>query len=163
MRPMPKQVRKILRYDRITGLLWWRERASGRRMNRPAGSKSVNGYIDIGYNGKVYKAHILAYVIVKGRWPRKQIDHHDLVRSNNRWKNLRPASKGQNSQNRRCYKNNKSGVKGVHFHPLTGRFTADIQADKKPLYLGIFDAPEAASVAYNAAAKKYHGKFARTS
>jgi HNH endonuclease/AP2 domain len=163
LRPTPTEIRKVLRYDRFTGLLWWRERASGRRLDRPAGTKNANGYIDIGYRGKVYKAHILAHVIVKGRWPKRELDHHNLIRNNNRWKNLRPATRGQNSQNRRCYKNNKTGIKGVHFHPLTGRFTADIQVNKKLMYLGIFDTPEEAAVVYNAANKKYHGKFARTS
>lgn len=162
MKPSPTVIRKHLRYVKSTGQLWWRLPKNGRRMNRPTGAIETNGYVCIGFDGKVYKAHILAWVIVKGRWPKKEMDHRDLNRANNKWKNLRLATHGQNQRNGRCYKNNTSGYKGVHFHPMTGRWTADINLNKKPIYLGIFDTPEEAAVVYNRAAKKYHGSFART-
>jgi hypothetical protein len=132
-------------------------------MNCPAGSLcKTHGYVAIGFEGVIYKAHVLAWVIVKGRWPKKEMDHRNRKRADNRWKNLREATRGQNQRNKPCYKNNTSGMKGVHFHPMTGRWTADISLDKRPIYLGIFDTPKEAAAVYAQAARKYHREFART-
>ena len=154
-----KAVRKELRYDKLTGFLWWRKRASGRRMNRPAGSLN-HGYVRIRCGKNSYHAHALAWVIVKGRWPPSEIDHRDTVKNNNRWKNIRLATHSQNRQNIGAYKNNKSGSKRVVLQD--GRYwRADIQVDGKQRYLGIFDTKEQASAAYVMAAKKLHKQFAR--
>lgn len=162
MRPSPAEIRRVLRYDPKTGLLWWNERGIGRRMYRPAGSKDSEGYVQICYRYKVYKAHRLAWVIVKGRWPKKELDHRNAIPGDNRWKNLRLATSSQNKQNRRHVKN-KSGLKGAHFHTATGRWASMIHVNKKAIHLGLFDAPKDAAAAYRKAAKKYFREFARTS
>lgn len=157
-RHSPKAVRAALRYDKATGLLWWKHSGSGRDLTKPAGT-TLRGYVRIWFGKMQYQAHVLAWVIVKGRWPRKELDHRDTVRNNNRWKNLRLATHGQNQANGCRYKNNKSGFKGVIFQD--GFWRADIQYRKKQRYLGLFDSPEEASAAYIAEAKKHHREFAR--
>ena len=42
-----------------------------------------------------------------------------------------------------------------------GRWEAAICADYKQIYLGLFDTKEEAVAAYNAAAQRLHGEFAR--
>lgn len=51
--------------------------------------------------------------------------------------------------------------KGVSFHKLTGRWSAQIGVNRRLHYLGLFDTPEQAAYAYDAAAKEHHGEFAR--
>jgi len=158
-RPSPKSVRAALRYDKATGLLWWKHSGTGRDLSKPAGT-TLRGYVRIWFGKTQYQAHVLAWVIVKGRWPRKELDHRDTVRNNNRWRNLRLATHGQNQQNGRRYRNNKSGKKRVILQ--NGRYwRADIQVNGKQRYLGIFPSKEKASQAYVVAAKKLHKEFAR--
>ena len=159
-RASPKVVRENFFYDREKGLLWWRKRGCRRQMDRPAGYAS-NGYVRVHFFGNSYSVHVLAWVIVKGRWPKKEIDHCDTNKSNNRWRNLRLATHGQNQRNGHRYKNNKSGLKRVTLHRDGKRYRADIQANGVQRYLGIFDTKEQASAAYIIAAKKLHKEFAR--
>lgn len=148
-------------YDKKSGLLWWKVRDSGRQMNRPAGSIDAHGYVAIGFHGKVYKAHRVAWALVKGIWPAEEVDHRNGRRADNRWKNLREATQEDNKKNKCRYKNNKSGYAGVSWHVQHKKWYATIQYDKKVKFLGLFTAKKKARDVYLSAAKKYHGKFAR--
>jgi hypothetical protein len=158
-RPSPKMLRSQLYYDKDTGLLWWKCSGTGRDITKPAGT-TLRGYVRIWFGHMQYQAHVLAWVIVKGRWPKKEIDHRDTVRNNNQWNNLRLATHGQNQANGRRYKNNKSGLKGVTAE-RGGKWRASIQARKTLYYLGLYETKEQASAAYIAAAEKLHKEFAR--
>jgi len=98
-----------------------------------------------------------------GEWPKDQIDHIDLNRSNNAWDNLREASRDQNGANRRAHRDNKTSFKGVTWHDQIGKYYARINVNKKRISLGVFEKAEDAAAAYIAAAVKYHGDFARSS
>lgn len=89
-------------------------------------------------------------------------DHINGDGLDNRRANLRVASRFENMQNRRLPSHNSSGFKGVAFCPATGRWRAEIYADGKRYRLGRFNTPELAAAAYDAAARKLHGEFART-
>jgi hypothetical protein len=91
-----------------------------------------------------------------GEWPEHEIDHEDLNKINNKWKNLRQATGSQNKANIRAQANNKLGVKGVIQRPYN-RFEVNL----KRKYIGTFDTIEEASKAYEAAAKEYYGEFTR--
>jgi len=158
----PKQIQKVLYYDFRTGLLWWRERASGRQMNRPVGSPNSDGYLEIHHGENRYKAHILVWVIIKGVWPEKEIDHCDGVKTNNLWCNLRLATRAQQMHNTGRYANNTSGFKGVSFHKVTGLWQSRIMIGGKNIQLGFFKTPESAFSARQIAAKKWHKEFARS-
>jgi len=79
----------------------------------------------------------------------------------NRIENLRPATKAENGWNRGKNKNNKSGFKGVTFDACRGKWKASIGVHGKVKQLGRFSSPEAASSAYEIAAQKFCGQFAR--
>ena len=89
-----------------------------------------------------------------------QVDHRDLDALNNTRKNLRFATNGQNQQNMTVTKRNRLGIKGV-WQMNNGRYRSMINADGRVIHLGVFPTPETASEAYNRAATKYHGEFAR--
>ena len=159
-------LRSILEYNPKTGLWKWREQKGRRAKGWFLGSTDGQGYPTIGirFNGqdRVYKAHRLAYFYMKGRWPRKLLDHRNQIKKDNRWLNLRDASRSQNGMNRRKWKN-ASGYKGVYYHPWetkTRQWRAGIRVKRKMIWLGMFPSAAVAAKAYRNAAIRYHGEFA---
>lgn len=126
-----------------------------------AGWKTKTGYTELKIDGITYKAHRLAILYMTGRMPEGDVDHANLDRNDNRFANLREATRTQNQANREKLSSNKSGFKGVNFHKASNKFTAQGSAYGKKHYLGIFDTAEAAQQAYKAFAEKHHGQFAR--
>jgi hypothetical protein len=61
--------------------------------------------------------------------------------------------------NRRLPDSNKTGYRGVHAH-ANGSFVAEIRANRKYQYLGLFPTPELAAMAYDAKAREIVGSFA---
>lgn len=88
------------------------------------------------------------------------VDHKDHNGLNNQRSNLRLVTHSQNACNRRSGVRASSKYLGVSFHKGTRKWTATLGKDKRIIYLGVFETPELAAVAYNEAAKKYHGEFA---
>lgn len=125
--------------------------------------KSKSGYRQIGIAGTVYLEHRLAWFWVHGEWPQNEIDHINGNPADNRFVNLRVATRSQNNANRKRIIN-RSGFRGVTALKKdgkhTGRWMAAIKHKHKTMYLGSFDTPEAASAAYKAAAAFCHGDFA---
>jgi hypothetical protein len=90
-----------------------------------------------------------------------EVDHIDGDGLNNQKGNLRICEKIGNAKNRRLHKNNKSGYKGVCWHKQHKKWYSHIKANKKYIFLGLFDNLIDAARAYDQAAKIYHGEFAK--
>jgi hypothetical protein len=89
-----------------------------------------------------------------------QTDHINGQGLDNRRSNLRICTQAQNVHNRGKLRNNVSGFKGVCWH--TGGFwTAQIYLNNRRHHLGSFDDPIDAAKAYNEAALRLHGEFAK--
>ena len=88
-------------------------------------------------------------------------DHEDGNGLNNRRRNLRPCTASQNGANRGPNPTNTSGFKGVHWHNKLGKWRATIGVGRKRIALGCFSNIIAAARAYNEAAVKYFGQFAK--
>jgi hypothetical protein len=116
----------------------------------------------IGIDGKHYLAHRLAWLYVHGLWPAIEVDHWDRNRKNNRMGNLREATRSENMRNVGKTVANKSGAKGVSWSQERKKWVASIQHNKRTIALGRYETIEAAKAAYDAAALKLHGEFART-
>lgn len=89
----------------------------------------------------------------------KEVDHFDGDSLNNLRENLRESSRAENARNSPCHRDNASGVKGVSVR--FGKFQARIFANGRHIHLGYFLSKIDAAQAYNAAAIKSHGAFAR--
>lgn len=93
--------------------------------------------------------------------PVGQVDHEDRNGLNNVRLNLRVATVAQNQFNQGKKSNNTSGYKGVSFCKQTGLWAASIGVTGRKVWLGRHLTPEQAAAAYDEAARKYHGEFAR--
>lgn len=94
------------------------------------------------------------------------VDHINGNGLDNRRKNLRQATRTQQSYNKGVHSHKKSlGCKGVsqvkNKKGIPSYWVARITVRAKRLYLGVFKSHITASRAYIKAAKKYHGEFAR--
>jgi len=87
------------------------------------------------------------------------VDHANGNGLDNRHQNLRFATPSQSVINRRLSTRNKTGYRGVSY--FQGRYRAFIYLRREQYYLGSFTTDKEAALAYNAAAPKYHGEFAR--
>ena len=111
-----EQIKNALHYDPETGLFTWLISPSQRApKGSVAGTLNDAGYLLIGFEGKRYRAHRLAWLYMTGEWPSSEIDHRNTNRRDNRWENLREASGSQNQWNQQKRTDNTSGVKGVRF------------------------------------------------
>lgn len=90
------------------------------------------------------------------------VDHKNGDGLDNRRANLRTATKFDSVHNRRKRKTKTSSrYTGVNIDKETGRWVARIRNRGKRTWLGSFKDEAAAARAYDEAAKKYHGEFAR--
>jgi hypothetical protein len=154
------RLRELLSYDSDTGEFMWRTSTSNRRtVGALAGHKEACGRIQIRLDGRLYRAHRLAWLYVHGRWPAAQIDHINHDQSDNRLSNLREATNQENSRHMRS--RNSSGLRGAVWSKQHGMWKAEIRTAKgKRRHLGFFRTKEAAHEAYVAAAIDHHGEFA---
>lgn len=156
------EFRRIFNYDPDNGALTWAQKPNKRspiKIGAVAGIP-LDGYIRVSVFNKRYLVHRVIWAIVHGCFPRDQIDHADLDRSNNRIVNLREATQSENMTNRNYPW--PIETRGVSYHPkCRKRFAAVVRKDKVAHHLGYFQTPEEAHAAYVAAARRLHGEFAR--
>lgn len=151
-----EDVVKYLRYEPDTGNFYWIADTNPRgpsKVGQTAGCKNVQGYWQIGLLGVRLLGHRLAWLYVHGYAP-WEIDHINGVKSDNRIINLREVTRSQNNANFNKLK------RGVFLEP-TGKFLAYITSNYVRTYLGRYDTREEAQLAYNVAADKTFGEFAR--
>jgi hypothetical protein len=105
---------------------------------------------------KRYYFHQLAMLYMTGVFPSSDVDHVDRDVTNNRWSNLRLATRSENCQNKVVRPISKMGYVGIERRKSSGRYTATIKTKGKKKWLGTYDTPEQAQAAYIAAKAKYH-------
>jgi hypothetical protein len=87
------------------------------------------------------------------------VDHIDNDRSNNNISNLRWATSIENNRNAIVRKDNKSGVKGVHFDKHANKYKSQITIDGIKIHLGYFTKIEDAKQARISKANQAFGVF----
>lgn len=154
------RLKSLLHYDPQTGIFTWLWRAEAEfktknahrtwnsRYAGLAAGVSTHSYRKISIDDRKYYAHRLAWFYVTGEWPAGLVDHENENGSDNRWENLRDATKRTNVANRLLpNKTNTTGFKGVTLH-RDGRYIAQCSLEGGPRYLGIFDTAEKAHAVY---------------
>lgn len=163
--PLPSQdeLQRQLDYNSTNGELRWKiKRTGGTDAGDLAGYISNQGYRVIKIGGRLRMAHRIAWAISYGDTPEDlQIDHINGNKSDNRLENLMLCSGAENCSNRAANSRNKSGYKGVYWWKARQTWRADIKSNGKHYYLGTFETPELAHMAYCKAAAELHGDFAR--
>jgi hypothetical protein len=119
----------------------------GGKAGSKAGSLRLDGYTQVMINGKLYRAHRLAWLYEHGAWPVDIIDHVDQDRSNDRISNLRECSQSENQRNVGLRVDSNSGFKGVSWHKASGKFRAHASVNGKLKHLGYFLTSESANAA----------------
>lgn len=159
-------LRKEVEYCPKTGDFRWRRWRPGRRQDLSAGTIMGVGYLAIGFRGKTYYAHRLAWLYVYGKWPENYIDHINHDKLDNRIENLKDVSFLANMRNlgRQC--NNKTGVTGVSWDSQRGKWYAWIKGKDKTISLGRHTTLFDAACARKSAEQKYgyhpnHGQIAQ--
>lgn len=107
------------------------------------------------------KTTIKMHQLIIGYAKQYDIDHADGDGLNNQRYNLRVCTHMQNNANQRIPKNNKSGYKGVHWVNKRGKWRAEIKCGVIRKTIGQYSTKEEAAIAYNMAASKLFGQYAR--
>lgn len=92
------------------------------------------------------------------------VDHVNRNTLDNRRINLRPCTRSQNCANQKIRSTNTSGFKGVNLKRRSSgqtKWCARISVNYKRIQLGYFLTAKEAARAYDAAALKHFGEFAR--
>jgi len=110
-----------LRYRKNRAHKWFKSDRLWKAWNVQCGGKlatninSGHGYRGVSVNQTNYLAHRVIWAMMTGAWPEDEIDHINGDRADNRWSNLRSASRTRNARNMVMHTNNTSGMTGVHW------------------------------------------------
>ena len=148
-----------LEYDPSTGLI------TNKRNGKEAGCKHNSGSRLITFSSKEedyyfkMSSYRIAWFLHYGKWPEGFVDHINGIRDDDRIDNLRVVNYSQNAMNSRPQANASVKYKGVRLMPAA--FIATITVNSKQVHLGTFQTAEDAAIAYNEAAAKHYGEYAR--
>lgn len=153
-----QRLKEVLRYVKSTGLFYWRVSPKpGVVVGAQAGCLNDKGYVLIGVDGRLYRAHRLAWLYVTGNWPVDLIDHRNTNKQDNRWRNLRAADERLNRENRHTpLAHNTSGFLGVTWSRTMQSWQAQIKSHGRNKVLGYFKCPRKAHRAYVNAKRRLH-------
>lgn len=159
---------RYFEYDPETGIIRYKYREYINPTPRQKQWKTLYegkpcGYDKDGYircvmpTGELY-AHQIAFAIMRGYIP-EEIDHENTKRNDNRWCNLREATRKTNCFNSGKRSFNKSGLKGVSWSKSNNCWRMDIRAHNVR-YHSYHKTKEDAYAAYCVKAIELHGEFA---
>jgi hypothetical protein len=109
------------------------------------------GYFDIMLNNKSYKMLKVHRLVLEAFLPleeKKEVDHINHIKSDNRFINLRWATSSENARHKNKKVGYSSQYKGVSWDRISWK--SSCQINNKKIYLGLFDAEVDAAKAYNA-------------
>lgn len=153
-------LKTLLNYNPINGEFTWlmcpRKQI---KKGTSAGYICDRGYIKIMIDNKNYRAHRLAYLFMEGKSLDENIDidHINGIKNDNRWCNLREATRSQNCMNK--YKKNSLCSIKERKRKSYNVFEVSVNVNGKQIYIGIYKNIDEAKIASTNARKKYHGDF----
>jgi hypothetical protein len=142
-------------FKRLSKFKWWAERDHSTRSVR---ARRYSHLIKTD-TGKLRKIYVFMHNEILANQHSGRVDHINLDTLDNRRSNLRLCSHKQNCRNRRMRSDNTTGFKAVKKNKKG--FGAFISTDQGRVWTGTFRTAIEAARAYNEAAKKHYGEFAR--
>lgn len=140
-------------YERLSKFKWKEnERRNIQRTEHSQTKFNIHGYprsIAVSLASEVMQTRGIIY------------DHIDGNYLNNIPSNLRPCTQAQNCMNKRKTSGRSSMYKGPTWSKAHSRWRTKIQKDGKSIHLGLFDDEILAAIAYDDAAIRLFGEFAR--
>lgn len=133
-------------YQQDTGSFVRRTGRGGKAAGTSAGYKNKFGYIAVAVDGREFRRSHLVWLAETGSLPDEEIDHIDRCRSNDRFNNLRLATRKQNRWN--------TGAKNIYWKPKVKKYEAQVDNT----YLGRFSTLAEAQKSVSAATL-YRGEF----
>jgi hypothetical protein len=130
----------VLRYDPLSGLLFWKQQRGRAAEGQPAGSVSVSRR-----GGRQRKVHIdghkygfgpIAWLLMTGELPDRIVDFRNDNALDTRWCNLVLATPSERTLHSSPRKNSRSGAAGVTWR--NSKWQARIVLDGKEKFLGVF-------------------------
>lgn len=160
MKPAFESLNAALSYDPETGALTWKQSANrhkrwnARWAGKPAGMITKQGRLRIYFEYQPISVPHVIWLLMTGEWPEHDVDHRDRNPLNNKWNNLRAATRSQNLANRRGW---GKYLKGVQKNK--NKWRANIKVDGKTTSLGNYDTEQQAHEAYVKKARELWGEF----
>lgn len=143
-----QQIKSIYIYDPDSGEIT-------RKDGRKCGHVAHNGYLRFSVKGTSYSALRLIWLYMTGELPTCDVDHINHNRLDNRWSNVRLASRQENMRNATLSKASTSGFTGITWCKQQGQWAAQICIDGMTKKLGRYDCKIDAVAARIRANKKY--------
>lgn len=145
-----ENVNHFLKYDEETGKLFWQNREDRFNGKEAFTATDAYGYKVGSFFWKQVKAHRVIWLMKTGENP-ELIDHINQKRDDNRFENLREATKSLNARNSKIFDNNTSGVRGVSWNKREGKYRVYItHGDCKQKHICYADTLSEAKVARKA-------------
>lgn len=117
----------------------------------------ANGYVRGTRNDRSIRFHRF----IMGAKDGEVVDHINCNPRDCRKRNLRLVSQHQNSMNHSLNRNSTIGFKGVCFDKKEKKYMAHIHPNRSMKFLGYYDSPIEAALAYDKAASFYFGEYAK--
>jgi len=155
------ELKHYLHYDPWTGVFTWIRNSNrgrvrvGQKAGTPYTCHSGKTYIRIGYSGRQYGAHRLAFLYITGKYPPQEVDHINGDGTDNTWTNLRRVDKAANGRNQKIHSNNSSGVAGVYWNRNLKKWHVQISVNRKRKHVCFSDSLLEAVCSRKAAERKY--------
>lgn len=141
-----ERLRELLHYDKETGIFTWRVKMWRAFPGSIAGHVNKHGYCLVKISQVKWLAHRLAHLYMTGEHPKHEIDHINKTRSDNRWVNLRPATRKQNQENK-C----DHPLRGIRWESDRQKWLVRIKTNGRTINLGRYSSiDEAMYVRLNA-------------
>lgn len=156
------RIRETFRYDAQTGKLFWTRSPRAGFVGREAGGLK-DGYLEVRCAFGKFRVHRLIWMFVTGaEIPAGMlIDHVNGNRADNRWSNLRLATRSQNNHNRHVARRDSvTGVRGVKFRAERNRYVPVLKVDGRERKFGAFRTIEEAAERFKAVELEYRGENA---
>lgn len=151
-----EDLKKLLRYNKDTGEVYWLERKQGRPLDREAGSQDRYGYKWIRINGNLYSTARVVWYYHYGKFPKENLEYKNGNPRDIRISNLIEVSYLLHKERQRARKITTEGAKGVYKNKH-GMWKVRIMKDGKAHTRGPFLEPADAYASHKQLSQELFG------